>query len=48
MSGLTDRPVADADEERGVVRDASGHPTGVLLEAAMQLTARAIAARGSR
>ena len=45
MSGLTDRPVPDADEERGVVRDASGHPTGVLLEAAMQLTARAVAAR---
>jgi len=45
MSGLTDRPVADSEEERGVVRDASGHPTGVLLEAAMQLTARAVAAR---
>jgi predicted amidohydrolase YtcJ len=26
------------------VRDASGHPTGVLLEAAMQLAARAVAA----
>jgi len=45
MSGLTDRPVADADEERGVIRDASGRPTGVLLEAAMQLTARAVAAQ---
>lgn len=45
MSGLTDRPVADPDEERGVMRDASGHPTGVLLEAAMQLAARAVAAR---
>ncbi len=45
MSGLTDRPVADADEERGVIRDASGHPTGVLLEAAMQLAARAVAVR---
>ena len=43
MSGLTDRPVADADEERGVIRDASGRPTGVLLEAAMQLAARAVA-----
>ncbi len=42
MAGLTDRPVADADEERGVIRDASGHPTGVLLEAAMQLAARAV------
>jgi predicted amidohydrolase YtcJ len=45
MAGLTDRPVADAEEERGVVRDASGHPTGVLLEAAMQLAARAVAVR---
>jgi len=45
MSGLTDRPLADADEERGVIRDASGHPSGVLLEAAMQVVARAVAAR---
>jgi predicted amidohydrolase YtcJ len=45
MAGLTDAPVADADQERGVVRDASGHPTGVLLEAAMQLAARAVAER---
>jgi predicted amidohydrolase YtcJ len=45
MSGLTTSPVADPNEERGVVRDASGHPTGVLLEAAMQLTARAVATR---
>jgi predicted amidohydrolase YtcJ len=45
MAGLTDRPVADGDEERGVIRDASGHPTGVLLEAAMQIAARAVDAR---
>jgi len=45
MAGITDRPVADSDEERGVIRDASGHPSGVLLEAAMQLAARAVAAR---
>jgi predicted amidohydrolase YtcJ len=45
MAGVTDRPVADADEERGVIRDASGRPTGVLLEAAMQLSARAVADR---
>jgi predicted amidohydrolase YtcJ len=45
MAGLTDRPVADPDEERGVIRDASGRPTGVLLEAAMQLAARALAAQ---
>ncbi|MDB6083551.1 MAG: amidohydrolase family protein [Gammaproteobacteria bacterium] len=45
MAGLTDRPVADPDEERGVIRDAGGHATGVLVEAAMQLAARAVAAR---
>jgi hypothetical protein len=45
MAGLDDRPLADSDEERGVVRDASGHPTGVLLEAAMQMPARAVLAR---
>lgn len=45
MAGLTDRPVADADEERGVIRDASGHPSGVLLEAAMQLADRAVEVR---
>jgi predicted amidohydrolase YtcJ len=45
MAGITDRPVTDGDEERGVIRDASGHPSGVLLEAAMQLAARAVAGR---
>jgi predicted amidohydrolase YtcJ len=45
LAGLNDRPVADPDEERGVIRDASGHPTGVLLEAAMQLIARPMLAR---
>jgi predicted amidohydrolase YtcJ len=45
IAGLTDQPVADGDEERGVIRDASGHPTGVLLEAAMQIAARAVDAR---
>jgi predicted amidohydrolase YtcJ len=45
MAGITDQPVADSDEERGVIRDASGHPSGVLLEAAMQLAARAVAER---
>ncbi|MGO9992313.1 MAG: amidohydrolase [Steroidobacteraceae bacterium] len=45
LAGLTDRPVQDIDEERGIVRDASSHATGVLLEAAMQLAARAVAGR---
>jgi predicted amidohydrolase YtcJ len=45
MAGITDQPVADSDEERGVIRDASGQPSGVLLEAAMELAARAVAVR---
>jgi predicted amidohydrolase YtcJ len=44
-AGVSDRPVADADEERGVVRDASGNPSGVFLEAAMELVSRNILAR---
>jgi predicted amidohydrolase YtcJ len=42
LAGLTDEPVPDTDEERGVVRDASGHPSGVLMEAAMEIAARAV------
>jgi predicted amidohydrolase YtcJ len=45
LAGLTDRPVQDIAEERGVIRDAGGHATGVLLEAAMQLATRAVAAQ---
>jgi predicted amidohydrolase YtcJ len=45
LAGLDERPVKDLDEERGVMRDASGHATGVLLEAAMQIAGRAVAAR---
>jgi predicted amidohydrolase YtcJ len=45
MAGITDQPVKDSDEERGIIRDASGNPGGVLLEAAMQLAARAVAVR---
>jgi predicted amidohydrolase YtcJ len=45
MAGITDQAVTDSDEERGVIRDASGHPSGVLLEAAMELAARAVAVR---
>ena len=45
MSGLNDRPVQDVEEERGVVRDASGRPTGTLLEAGMQVAARAVASK---
>jgi predicted amidohydrolase YtcJ len=45
MAGLTSRPLTDPDEERGVIRDASGNPSGVLLEAAMQIADRAVEAR---
>ena len=48
MAGVTDRPVADRDEERGLIRDAGGHPSGILLEAAMQLAGRAVADRVPR
>ena len=45
MAGLTTRPLSDPDEERGVIRDASGNPSGVLLEAGMQIADRAVEAR---
>ena len=42
LAGITDQPVADPDEERNIIRDASGHPSGVLLEAAMAIMERAL------
>jgi predicted amidohydrolase YtcJ len=45
MAGVTNRPAADAQEERGIIRDASGRPSGVLLEAGMEVVRRAVAAR---
>jgi predicted amidohydrolase YtcJ len=42
LAGITDQPVADPEEERYVIRDASGHPSGVLLESAMELVERAV------
>ena len=42
LAGITDQPVADPDEERNVIRDASGHPSGVLIESAMELMERAV------
>ena len=41
FAGITDEPVADPAEERNVIRDASGHPSGLVLEAAMELVERA-------
>ena len=40
LAGITDQPLPDPVEERYVVRDASGHPTGVLIEAAMEAVER--------
>jgi predicted amidohydrolase YtcJ len=45
MAGVTNRPTADAQEERGIIRDASGRPSGVLLEAGMEVVRRAVAER---
>jgi predicted amidohydrolase YtcJ len=42
LAGITDLPAADPDEERNIVRDASGHPSGVLIESAMELMERAV------
>ncbi len=40
LAGVTDKPVANPAEERGVVRDGNGHATGLLKEAAMDLVFR--------
>ena len=41
MAGVTRKPAADPIEDKYVVRDANGEPTGVLLDPAMQLIVRA-------
>jgi predicted amidohydrolase YtcJ len=41
VAHLTTEPVADPDQERGIIRDASGQPSGVLLEAAMAIAGHA-------
>jgi predicted amidohydrolase YtcJ len=45
LAHLDEGPLPDGDAEHGVMRDASGHPTGVLLEAAMQAAAPLMAER---
>jgi predicted amidohydrolase YtcJ len=40
LAGITDQPVADPAEEKNIIRDAFGHPTGILLEAAMVVMER--------
>jgi len=42
LAGITDLPVADPAEEKYIIRDASGHPSGVVLEAAMAIVERAL------
>ena len=42
LAGINDKPVADPAEEKYILRDASGHPSGVLLEAAMEIVERAV------
>jgi len=42
LAGITDQPVADPEEEKNIIRDASGHPSGLLLEAAMAIMERAL------
>ena len=42
LARITDEPVADPAEEKNIIRDASGHPSGVLLEAAMAIMERAL------
>ena len=42
LAGITKKPVADPAEERYVVRDASGNPSGILMEAAMEVMERAV------
>jgi predicted amidohydrolase YtcJ len=42
LAGITDEPVTDPEEERSVIRDASGRPSGMLLEAAQELVERAV------
>jgi predicted amidohydrolase YtcJ len=45
LAGISDQPVADPAEERNIIRDASGHPSGVLIESAMELMERAVQSR---
>jgi predicted amidohydrolase YtcJ len=42
LAGITDQPVADPAEEKYIIRDASGRPSGVLMEAAMAVMERAL------
>jgi predicted amidohydrolase YtcJ len=43
-AGITDEVLPDPAEERNVVRDASSHPTGVIIEAGMEAVERYVRA----
>lgn len=45
LAGIDDYPLHDAVLERGIIRDASGHPLGVIIEAGMEAIGTAVAAR---
>lgn len=42
LAGITDKPLPDPVEEKYIERDAHGHPTGVLDEAAQEVMERAL------
>jgi len=42
LAGITDQPLPDPVEERNIIRDAFGRPSGVLLEAAIAVMERAL------
>ena len=42
LAGITKKPLADEAEEKYILRDAQGEPTGVLREAAMEIMERAL------
>jgi len=44
LAGVSDKPVADPAQEKYVFRHANGHPTGILLEGAMELMEQAVSA----
>jgi predicted amidohydrolase YtcJ len=48
LAGINDQPVADPTEEKYIVRDASGHPSGILMESAMAVMERALAGQFSQ
>ncbi|MBV9697426.1 MAG: amidohydrolase [Gammaproteobacteria bacterium] len=48
LAGIGDYPLADPVLERGIIRDASGHPLGVIIEAGMEAIETAVAVKVPR